>query len=135
MLLGLMTEEHDRVCVQDFGIDNITDADGLAVGRASSFVGKTLEHLISGDYTVQDETLYTLLKSLADKENIYLEPSALASIAGVINLFRMDSASKYLRKKNLEKSLKNVTHIAWATGGSMVPKNEMDEYYRKGSIN
>ncbi|MCM1988556.1 D-serine ammonia-lyase [Oceanirhabdus seepicola] len=134
MLLGLMTQEHDRVCVQDFGIDNITDADGLAVGRASGFVGKTLEHMISGDYTVQDETLYTLLKSLADSENIYLEPSALASIAGAINLFKIDSGYKYLSKNSLEKSIKNATHISWATGGSMVPKNEMYQYYRKGSL-
>lgn len=132
MLLGLMTEKHDKVCVQDFGIDNITDADGLAVGRASGFVGKTLEHMISGDYTVQDETLYTLLKSLADSENIYLEPSALASIAGAINLFKIDSSSEYISKNVLEKNIKNATHIAWATGGSMVPNEEMDEYYRKG---
>ena len=45
-----------RYRVQDFGIDNITDADGLAVGRASGFVGKTLENLISGSYTVKDES-------------------------------------------------------------------------------
>lgn len=134
MLLGLMTEEHDKVCVQDFGIDNITDADGLAVGRASGFVGKTLEHMISGDYTVQDETLYALLKSLADSENIYLEPSALASIAGAINLLKMDSGSEYINKCPAKKNIENAIHIAWATGGSMVPKKEMDEYYRKGSI-
>lgn len=39
MILGLSTGYHDQVCVQDFGIDNRTAADGLAVGRASSFVG------------------------------------------------------------------------------------------------
>lgn len=48
MVIGLMTGMHDKVSVQDFGIDNLTDADGLAVGRASGFVGKTLENLISG---------------------------------------------------------------------------------------
>ena len=72
MLIGLMTELHDKVCVQDFGIDNITDADGLAVGRPSGFVGKTLENLISGLYTVQDENLYVLLSMITDSENIYL---------------------------------------------------------------
>ena len=77
MVIGLMTGLHDKVSVQDFGIDNITDADGLAVGRASGFVGKTLENLISGSYTVNDDELYLLLSMLSDTENIQLEPSRL----------------------------------------------------------
>jgi D-serine dehydratase len=132
MLIGLMTELHDKVCVQDFGIDNITDADGLAVGRASGFVGKTLENLMSGSYTAKDETLYILLSIMTDSENIRLEPSALAGVPGAIKLFKDEAGQKYIESNNLNNKMKNATHIAWATGGSMVPKDVMESYYKKG---
>ncbi|MCB2300087.1 D-serine ammonia-lyase [Clostridium tagluense] len=132
MLIGLITEMHDKVCVQDFGIDNITDADGLAVGRPSGFVGKTLENLISGVYTVQDENLYMLLSTLADLENINLEPSALAGIPGLVHVFKDEAGHRYIESHNLKDKMKNSTHIAWATGGSIVPKDVMESYYEKG---
>ena len=40
MLLGVLTDRHDAVAVQDFGLSNLTAADGLAVGRPSGFVGR-----------------------------------------------------------------------------------------------
>ncbi|EYE88539.1 D-serine dehydratase [Fervidicella metallireducens AeB] len=132
MLLGMLTNKHDEVSVQDFGIDNITAADGLAVGKPSGFVGKTLENLLSGVYTVQDDKLYMLLSTMADSENIYLEPSALAGVPGIVNLFKNEPATEYLKKHNLSDKMNNATHIAWATGGSLVPKDVMDEYYNKG---
>ncbi len=132
MLIGLMTDMHDKVCVQDFGIDNITDADGLAVGRASGFVGKTLKNLMSGCYTAKDEKLYVLLSTLIDSEKIYLEPSALAGIPGCIQLFKDEAGQKYIEDNNLKDKMKNASHIAWATGGSMVPKDVMESYYKKG---
>ncbi|MDK2563734.1 D-serine ammonia-lyase [Romboutsia sedimentorum] len=132
MMIGCMTKEHDNVCVQDFGIDNVTAADGLAVGRASGFVGKTLEKLMSGCYSVTDENMYRLLATMADSENIFLEPSALAGVCGIVNILTSKEGKKYLRDNNLEDKVKNINHIAWATGGSMVPKNIMDEYYNKG---
>lgn len=128
MLLGLATEYHDKICVQDFGIDNKTAADGLAVGRASSFVGKTVEHIVNGSYTVSDENMYRYLTKLADLENIYLEPSALAGFKG-IEFIEKDKA--YLKNLGVENT-KNITHIVWATGGNMVPKNVMNDYYLKG---
>ncbi|ADY21105.1 D-serine ammonia-lyase [Bacillus paranthracis] len=129
MLLGLMTGLHDKIAVQDIGIDNVTDADGLAVGRPSGFVGKTMEPFLSGNYTVSDEELYRLLKELADTENIYLEPSALAGMIGPVKVFKED---EYLQKQQLTVKVKKGTHIVWGTGGSMVPEDVMNGYYKTG---
>ncbi|MGE7794761.1 D-serine ammonia-lyase [Lysinibacillus fusiformis] len=131
MLLGLMTGLHDQVSVQEIGIDNVTEADGLAVGRPSGFVGKTIEPLLSGNFTVNDEQLYRLLKELVDTEGIHLEPSALAGMLGPIKLYK--EGADYLSKLHLtEQIMKNSTHIVWGTGGSMVPKYIMNQYYQKG---
>ncbi|MEF7655813.1 D-serine ammonia-lyase [Bacillus thuringiensis] len=129
MLLGLMTGLHDKIAVQDIGIDNVTDADGLAVGRPSGFVGKTMEPFLSGNYTVSDEELYRLLKELADTEDIYLEPSALAGMIGPVKVCKEDG---YLQKQQLTEKMKKGTHIVWGTGGSMVPKDVMNGYYKTG---
>lgn len=134
MIIGMMTEMHDKVCVQDFGIDNVTEADGLAVGRASGFVGKTLENLMSGCYTVSDERLHVLLSMMADSEDIRLEPSALAGVPGSVKLFKSELGQKYIENNNLKDKMKNASHIAWATGGSMVPKEVMEAYYQKGCV-
>ncbi|WP_423802306.1 D-serine ammonia-lyase [Neobacillus sp. SAB-20_R2A] len=130
MLLGMMTGLHDQISVQDIGLDNLTDADGLAVGRPSGFVGKIIEPFLSGIYTVSDVRLYKLLKDLADSENIYLEPSALAGMIGPVWL--AGEASDYLSRHGLSEKLSQGTHIVWATGGSMVPKEMMEKYYQKG---
>ncbi|MBP2633433.1 MAG: D-serine dehydratase [Firmicutes bacterium] len=132
MLLGLMTGLHDKIAVQDFGIDNVTAADGLAVGRPSGFVGKTLEKDISGVVTSADETLYTLLRILADEENIYLEPSALAGFICPVKLFTEACGQQYFAQQKLTKCMSKATHIVWATGGSMVPKAMMDYFYQQG---
>ncbi|KFN03715.1 D-serine ammonia-lyase [Bacillus clarus] len=130
MLLGLMTGLHDKISVQEIGIDNITDADGLAVGRPSGFVGKTMEPFLSGNYTVSDEEMYRLLKELADTEKIYLETSALAGMIGPMKLCK--EGKVYLQKQHLTEKVKRGTHIVWGTGGSMVPEDVMSGYYKKG---
>ncbi len=61
MLLGVHTGLHDNIAVQDLGIDNITAADGLAVGRASGFVGRAMQRLLDGYFTVDDQEMYNLL--------------------------------------------------------------------------
>lgn len=124
MLIGMMTGLHDQVSVTDFGLDNKTAADGLAVGTASAFVGKTMGPFLTGCYTVEDDTLFSLLKKLADSEDIWLEPSALAGMTGPVHAIasRLPSADS-----------SNATHMVWGTGGAMVPKEEMQRYYDRSS--
>ena len=124
------TKLHDKVCVQDFGIDNKTAADGLAVGRASSFVGRCVENIVSGSYTLSDEQMYIYLAQMADLENIYLEPSALAGVKGIELIEKDKVGESYLKAHNIKKE--NIIHIAWATGGNMVPRDIMSEYVNKG---
>ena len=71
---------HDQISVNDIGLDNITAADGLAVGSASGFVGRAMQQLIDGYYTIHDECLYELIALLNQTENIQVEPSAAAGM-------------------------------------------------------
>jgi D-serine dehydratase len=130
MLLGLMTGLHDKISVQNIGIDNVTDADGLAVGRPSGFVGKIIEPFLSGSYTVRDDQLYKMLKGLVDTESLHLEPSALAGMIGPIKLSK--EGTLYIQNHHLSDKMSHATHITWGTGGSMVPKDMMEEYYQIG---
>ncbi len=124
VLIGLLTGKMSDVSVQDFGIDNRTEADGLAVGRPSSFATAISDRLVSGIYTIEDNDLYRLLTLLADSEDIYLEPSATAGLVGPEKIY------SYAKEKKL--NLQNATHISWATGGALVPEEDMKDFYEKG---
>lgn len=130
MLLGIYTGLHDTISVQDIGIDNLTAADGLAVGRASGFVGRAMERLLDGLYTLDDQTMYDMLGWLAQEEGIRLEPSALAGMAGPQHVC---ASTDYQQMQGLSADqLNNATHLVWATGGGMVPETEMAQYLAKG---
>lgn len=112
------------------GIDNLTAADGLAVGRASGFVGRAMERLLDGFYTLSDQTMYDMLGWLAQEEGIRLEPSALAGMAGPQ---RVCASVSYQQMHGFSaEQLRNTTHLVWATGGGMVPEEEMNQYLAKG---
>ncbi|ENY6784692.1 MULTISPECIES: D-serine ammonia-lyase [Providencia] len=132
MLLGVHTGLHDGVSVQEIGIDNITAADGLAVGRASGFVGRAMERLIDGYHTIDDSEMYNLLGLLNQTESIKLEPSALAGMTGCVHVTQNKG---YLQSKSLTPTkLANATHLVWATGGGMVPVDEMQKYLSQANL-
>lgn len=119
MLLGLVTGLYDQIHVSDFGLDNHTEADGLAVGRPSKFVSRLIPPLLSGIYTIDDRRLFILLKALMDTESIPLEPSALAGMLGPILLQQKEEGKRYLQQHHLAAKITKCNHIIWATGGSL----------------
>lgn len=128
MLLGMATGEHDKVSVKDLGISGLTEADGLAVGRPSAFVGKLMEDILSGIATIDDKKLYCLMKKLMETEKLFIEPSACASFGALI---RPQDMKKYVMENNLQDVMKDAVHIVWATGGSLVPQEMVEEYLTK----
>lgn len=132
MLLGVHTGLHDQISVQDLGIDNLTAADGLAVGRASGFVGRAMERLLDGFYTLSDQEMYDLLGLLDRDERIRLEPSALAGMPGP---WRVAANPEWQAAQGLDNaSMARATHLVWATGGGMVPPEEMEKYLTTARI-
>ncbi|MGE5653139.1 MAG: D-serine ammonia-lyase [Bacillota bacterium] len=110
MLLGLATQRFSSLHVRDYGLDNLTEADGLAVGSPSRLVSEMADQLIDGVYTIRDDDLFRLLTALYETEGIKVEPSAAAGLLG----------------PTVVDASVNATHVAWATGGLFVP----DEIFR-----
>lgn len=129
MLAGMATGLHSKVSVQDLGLTGLTEADGLAVGRPSGFVGGVMEPLLSGEVTIADPKLYTFMRALLESENIFLEPSACAAFQGPAELLRQQEGRDYAARQGLTaERLANSTHIAWATGGALVPEDIRKAY-------
>lgn len=126
LLLGLATDLHQNVSAKDFGITNSTIADGLAVSRPSGLVCRAVELIVSGVFTVADDEMSALLSLLYQIEGLRLEPSAVAGFAGFLG----NKAALGLALTPEQQ--KNVTHLVWATGGSMVPLDVWDGYYQQG---
>jgi D-serine dehydratase len=130
MSLGVRTGLHDAISVQDIGLDGLTAADGLAVGRPSRLVGEHLQQLIDGYMTITDERMKAFVGLLHDTEGIDVEPSAAAGFAGP---WRILEDGAYRAAFGLDDAaLANATHVVWSTGGSMVPSAEMAGYVAEG---
>lgn len=132
MLLGLSTGRHHLIAIEDEGLDGRTVADGLAVGRPSQLVSQCMAPLLSGAYTVSDEVLLAHLYGVAKVQNIGLEPSALAGVLGPMRLYHTKEGQNYLKRKGLWDKRENITHISWATGGSLVPSDIMAADMERG---
>ena len=86
--------------------------------------------VLSGIATIRDERLYDLMRGLLHEEHIFIEPSSCAAFAALI---QGEVMKKYIESRGLNDKMGQATHIAWATGGSMVPE-EMKKIYRETGL-
>lgn len=123
MLVGLATGFDGRT-VYDAGLTVNTEADGLAVSRASELVGRLVGRLVSGVYTVEDQMLVEGLRALWSTEGIRVEPSAAAGFVGPAMLTGTEAGRGYLEATGLDGELDRATHVLWTTGGLFVPEEQ-----------
>ena len=129
MVLGMATELYENICVRDIGIYGLTHADGLAVGRASGLVSHLMDPILSGIFTLEDYKLYDYLRCLDSSEAKRIEPSSCAAFEGPVTLMKYESSKKYIEEK-IGKNIENAYHICWATGGRMVPQEDMEKFLK-----
>ena len=118
-LLGRLTGLDDAISVAEVGLGALTLADGLAVGRPSGFVGKAVGDRVAGYATVTDDDLLRTLAVAEAAAGLRLEPSACAGLraAGQLAAAGTDGAAA-------DGAAGAGTHIAWLTGGSLMPDEE-----------
>lgn len=122
MLVQLASGSDEPVSVYDIGLDNRTEADGLAVGQASLLVSPLMRSQLAGIFTVADDQLHANLLDVRQSMDILLEPSAAAGVGGPAWLIESAAGREYVRSRNLDLSAS--THVIWTTGGSLVPPEE-----------
>lgn len=108
--------------VYDIGLDNRTEADGLAVAQASPLAAALLRAQAAGAFTVDDRQLFAHLLDARERLGIDLEPSAAAAFGGPAWIAGSDAGRAYLCGRGIDPDA--ATHVIWATGGSLVPAQE-----------
>lgn len=118
--------------VYDWGLTNQTEADGLAVPRASLLAAQLMGPLLSGVFTVADDTLFAHLVQVLDALGERIEPSAAAGFSGPGMLTGTDAGQAWLHRAGVGAALPNATHLVWTTGGLLVPDAQHQGFVQRG---
>lgn len=133
VLVGMQADSQETLqSVYDVGLHVTTEADGLAVSKASGWVCSVLKQLLSGVFTLEDDSLYRYLYQLYRDEKLAIEPSAAAGFAGPLQLTQSAVGQHYLQQQQLTACLDQATHLVWTTGGLFVPPAEMQKFQTRG---
>jgi D-serine dehydratase len=120
-LVHMLAPEGSRACIYDFGLTNQTEADGLAVPRASQLAADVMRERLAGVFTVEDQTLFDHLALAMATEGLRMEPSAAAGFSG----------PGHLRGSAL--ACPGASHVVWTTGGLLVPQEQYQAFLQRAA--
>jgi D-serine dehydratase len=118
-LVQMLAAPGSHPSVYDLGLTNQTQADGLAIPRASLLAAQAMRPILAGVFTVQDQTLFDHLALLHASEGMRIEPSAAAGFSGPLHLRHNALATA------------DANHVVWTTGGLLVPEAQFEEFLRQ----
>ncbi|RYF28456.1 MAG: D-serine ammonia-lyase [Comamonadaceae bacterium] len=125
-------QEGAHPSVYDYGLTNQTEADGLAVPRASLLAAELMQPLLSASFTVRDDALFAQLVQVLDATGQRIEPSAAAGFSGPQMLTTLPEGRAWLQQQGLAPHMAQATHLVWTTGGLFVPPEEFDRFVARG---
>ena len=131
-MLQMMAGQGQHPSVYDWGLTNQTEADGLAVPRASLPAAELMAPLLSGCFTVRDDTLFRQLVQVLDATGERIEPSAAAGLSGPGFLTGTETGRTWLHAQGLWPHLAHATHLVWTTGGLYVPPEAYARFEERG---
>lgn len=123
-LVRMQHPDRPGISVYDAGQGNRTIADGLAVPCASELVYPLMRERLAGIAVADDDMLRADLWRLHALAGLQVEPSAAAAVAGPRALLSTPEGRAYLERHGLAALLPGSHHIAWTTGGSLMPAEE-----------
>lgn len=126
LLVQLASGVGRPVSVYDLGLSNRTLADGLAVGQASMLASICMQDRLAGVFTVPDSALGYYLELAWEKLGERLEPSAAAAFPGPGWVIASPAGAQWCARNRVDPAA--ATHIIWATGGSLVPEAEFQQW-------
>ncbi len=131
-MLVQMLAGAETTSVYEVGLDNRTDADGLAVATASRLAARFMPALLAGIFTMTDDDLFRNLYWLAQTEQMKIEPSAAAGFPGPGLVLNSPAGQRYIQERQLASVMKNATHLLWTTGGLLLPDAEHERFWLRG---
>jgi D-serine dehydratase len=132
MTLQLAAGLDRSVSVYDIGLGNRTEADGLAVARASMFVARMVAGLVDACVTVDDASLFEWTYRTWGQGGFRLEPSAAAGFPSVSALIAYSADPTAAGTALARAGEDSATHVVWTTGGQLLPDDEFEKALSRG---
>ncbi|WP_096176143.1 D-serine ammonia-lyase [Cohaesibacter sp. ES.047] len=132
-LVQMMHGSDQPLPVYEFGLSNKTEADGMAVATMSQLVARRMRERLAGVYTAGDDDLFRWVSLAYSHAGLQIEPSAAIGFAGPHFLLSTEAGRHFCATHLAPDALNRAVHVAWATGGSLVPEVQFQTFVDRGS--